>query len=1134
MQTAFTLKIVRIMKLLSFFLLAACLTATSGGHAQRITLSEKNVPLTKIFKELNRQTGYEFFYNADLLDKAAKVSVDVKDATIEQVLTICFANQPLAFTIQDKAIVVKEKPIVTTEPKQPSQPPPPITVKGRVTNETGEAVQATVTVKGTSNATATNDNGEYTLNNVDEKATLVISGVNIETYEVKINSRVTINITATTKIREGEEVVVAYNKISTRSNVGAVTVIKGEQIATLPNRSFDKSLQGLVPGLLVTSGSGQPGGPTSNFILRGIATGADLNTSMTARNPLIVIDGIPVLQEPPGAQTDFTNKITNPLAQLNPSDIETISVLKDAAAVALYGSQASNGVILVTTKRGKAGKTVFSFRHQSDLSSALEGNIEMLNQAEYLELLIESYRNANPALYSNDEAVLSDLRRNFPIIINSPGDTSFYPQADWAGALLRNDAITISNQISMSGGNDKSNFYLNFEYTKQNGVAKRTGYDRKSMRFNYDYRPTSWFKIGLNTALSYNVQEYSNPGFNSFLKATAISPLIPIRSINGDYIYQYAAGLGNPDPGILSSNPVAQSELDINQSTAFRGLSSLSAEVKFSKNISFSSILGTDFMLNEAKEKNHPLVSVVKGNIKEQLYRTLGLVNTNLLQYKTNWNSSHSLGLLVGQETRIQNAKYIFVSKSDISDNPNQDQLLGGNNIEVASGNVSKQNLLSGFAQVNYGFKEKFFLSGSLRSDGSSRFGKNTRFGTYWSAGAGWVVTSESFMKTTRRWLNFFKLRGSMGPAGNSAAMTDQLRFDRLSLATFLGGVTVYPAVGNPGNPSIQWEETFTWDAGLEMRFLKERVSFTADIYTRKTKNLIAYDIGTVLGTGYYRLTDNIGDIKNNGIELSISTAIIQQGSFRWSLSANWSRNSNRLTKSFLPEVLVGGTYLINKVGYEYNSFYLPEWAGVNPDNGRPMWIDTTGKPSEDFNAAKPSIVGKAQPDGFGSLSNQFSYKGLSFSVSFYYQYGSHVYAEPKLQNDGNSNFDPYLNQSKTALNRWQKPGDVATNPRRLLNGQAVMPGSGTMIDVGGAVSTRYLFDGDFIRLSNISLGYDFPKHWINRLHLSNAKIYLQANNLATWTRYSGQDPENVGPSGTGSILYPQTRSYSLGLNINF
>lgn len=1107
---------------------------------QDITLSFRDATLDKVFREIRKQTGYSFVYTESELLRANKVTIQVANSSLDNVLERCFKDQPLTYTIVEKIVIVKprgEKAVAVPVVHNITGDPKKISMRGRVLNEKGDALAgATITVRRSDMSTTTDESGYFNLSDIEDDAVLVVSSVGHVTQQVKIKA-LNMEIRLPIAVKEEEEVVVAYNKISSRSNTGAVTVVKGEQIASLPNRSFDKSLQGLVPGLLVTSGNGQPGSPASNFILRGIATGGQPTNGETFRNPLIIVDGVPVSQEPASFSSNsgatLTSRITNPLAQLNPSDIETISILKDASAVALYGSKASNGVILVTTKKGKLGKTVFSFRHLTDISSALDGKIKMLNQQEYLQLLIESYKNNNPVLYPTDAAVLSDLYKKFPVIVNTPGDTAFYPKSDWTAALLNNSAITMANEISMSGGNTNSNFYLNLEYTKQNGVVKETGYDRKSIRFNYEHRPSSWLKLGLNSMLSYNIQDYSND--QTVLTTQAISPLNPIRNKDGNYIYNYAWGHGVSSSAFLRPNPVAQQELNINTSTAYRGMSRLFAEIKLFRYLSFSSSLGFDFMLNEAKQKNHPLVSGSgKGDISEQQYRTTGLINTNLLQFNKTWNNAHSLNILAGQEAQINYTKYTYVSIQDLSTNPNQDQLLGGT-ISNAQGNASKQTLLSYFGQANYGFKEKYYLSGSLRSDGSSRFGNNNRFGTYWSVGGGWVVSAEHFLKKTNSWLSYLKLRGSMGPAGNSAAILDRFRYDNLQLTRFLNGTAVFPAGGfSPGNQSIQWEQTFTWNAGLELRVLKDRISIAMDIYNRKTKNLIAYNINTPLATGSSKLTGNVGDVKNYGLELSLAASIIRSKDFQWNISANWSRNQNKLTKSFFPRSTIVGTNLVNEVGQPYNSFFLKKWAGVNPDNGRPTWIDSTGKPTENWHNAKPEIVGNPQPAGFGSINNTFSYRGIGLSFAIYYQYGSQVYFNSNLQNDGNAKgSDPYLNQAKNAFDRWQKPGDIAANPRRLLNGRAITP-TGTVLDEGTLASTRYLYDGDFIRLANIGLSYSFPKSLIQPLHLTNVTMLLQGHNLATWTKYSGQDPENVGPSGFGSILYPQARSYSIGLNVSF
>jgi TonB-linked SusC/RagA family outer membrane protein len=886
----------------------------------------------------------------------------------------------------------------------------------------------------------------------------------------------------------------------------------------------------MVPGLLVNNGNGQPGSGVSNFVLRGVATGGQALEGKTFANPLIVIDGIPVYQEPISISDKRPEgaPFTNPMAQFNPSDIETISVLKDASAIALYGSKASNGVILITTKKGKAGKTLFSFRHQTDIAERLKDKMGVLNQEEYLELLYETYRNSNPAI--TDAQIKTDIISKFPYLVNSPGDTSFYTAPDWVKEMYQK-ASTISNELSMSGGNERSNFYVNLEWTKQDGVEKRTGFDRKSLRFNYENKVAPWLKLGINTGLSYSIQNTGDVLESQSLMS--FSPLNPIRKLNGDYIYNYTWGGHTLLSGLLTPNPSAATDLNIKRNTSYRGLTKFYGELSFLKYLKLTSTLGVDYMQNEALEKVHPMLALEAesatgvGRIQEQSVRNANLIFTNLIRFNRTWKNRHNLGLLMGHEAQILSNKYIRVERRGLSANPTTDQVYSGATIQTADGLTDKQTLLSYFGQINYSFLNRYLFSGSLRTDGSSRFGENNRFGGFWSIGGGWIASSEPFMKSTSRWLNYLKFRGSFGPSGNSSAIQYYYKLDRLILINnYLNSTAVIPNANAPlGNPDIRWEQTFTWDAGLEMRMFNEKISITADIYNRKTKDLAGLvDFPFTSGSRQF-IRDNIGDLRNRGVELSLTANLIRTKNFSWNLVANWSRNKSILLKSLYPLKIISGTNLANEVGRAYNSFYLPVWAGVNPDNGRPTWFDIDGKVTEVYSSAARQFVGNAQPDGFGAITPSFNYKGLELRAMFYYQYGNEIWqAGYLLQNDG---LYPYANQRKSALDRWQKPGDNSLNPRRLFNG-----GAGATVDDGVQPSTRFLYKGDFIRFSNLILAYNFPRKVIYPLRLSMLKVFVQGHNLATWTKYSGQDPENINGSGEGDYVYPQQRTFSFGINL--
>lgn len=1118
-------------------LLLICSVQTRARELpQDITLSFQNVTLDKVFQEIKKQTGYIFVYTDTHLQIAKKVTIEVSNSSLSNVLSLCFRNQPLTYTIVDKIVIIKpreEKPvvvpvvnnIVTANPKK-------ITTRGKVMSEKGDALAgATVTVRRSDMSTTTDESGFFTLTEIEDDAVLVVSSVGHVTQQVKLSGRLSLDIKLPIAIKEEEEVVVAYNKISSRSNTGAVTVVKGEDVQNLPNRSVDKSLQGLVPGLLVTSGTGQPGGGLSNFVLRGIATGTGeiLTGYSTLRNPLIVVDGVPVFQDAQIAEGRNKSLVevpdNNPMAQLNPSDIESISVLKDAAAIALYGSTASNGVILITTKRGKVGKTVIGFRSQVDISSRIKTNIELLNQDEYLELLYETYRNTTPGI--TDEAILKDLKAKFP----TRSDGSFYPFTDLTPLLYTDKATTFSNELSMSGGNARSTFYLNFEWTKQDGIYRKTGFDRKSIRLNFDNRLTDWLKIGMNTTLSYNIQDvaYSGTAQSGTAQYGSIFysyPLNPVYLENGEYYMNYIV----PANG---TNPVASVDLNSSRNISYRGLSKLFAELNISKDIKLTSNLGIDFLFTEAKDRMDPrlldpeLSITGVGRIYEGNIRNANLISTNILSFTKAISRDHGLNLLAGQEARMLTKRSVtaigtylpFYTSNQVSQAATR----------TSEGSEAKQTGLSYFGQANYDFKKKYFLSTSIRADGYSQFGEKQPFNTFWSVGGGWIISAESFMKGTNKWLDYLKIRGSFGPAGNTAAINRHIKYQQLSSLNYLTVSTIglIPIGGSsaaPPNSLIRPEQTFTWDAGLEVKIWKNRIGIAADMYRRKTTDLI-YNFDLPLASGFSSVQDNIGDMVNRGIELALSANLVKSKSFTWNLTANWSTNQNKLVKanSRLPVTVAGTSMLANAEGRNFNSFYMRQWAGVDPATGTGMWIDSTGKPNTSFNAAKPQWVGKPQPDGFGSVTNTFNYEGISLSFQLYYQYGFQVYnGDPRLMNDGSTLFD---NQDKQALNRWQKPGDIAVNPKRLRNNS-----------VYSRISTRNLFDGDHIRLQNVSLSYNLSRNLVQRMHLGSLRIYAQGYNLGLWStkRAGTADISNVNVQGLLRFQYPQAKSFSIGINASF
>ena len=1088
----------------------------SAQPGRNVTLTSSRIPLGDVFNVIEKQTGILLFFGD--LNTNQTVGVKFVATPVEEALGEMLP--PIGLTYEyvkgnkDKIFI---KSIMPTKKDTVMM----TSISGVVTDEKGEPLPgASVRVKGSKIGTATEKNGSFTLKLASDKDILQVSFMGFVMEEVAVGGKANVNV----KLKAGdnslnEQIVTAYGTSTRKALTSAVSEVKGEQIQNLPNRSFDRSLQGLVPGLLITNGTGLPGGGVSNFVLRGIATAASVENGATVRNPLIVIDGVPVNQEPVQIYSQgLVNPIGNPLAQLNPSDIESISVLKDAAAVALYGSRASNGVILVTTKKGKSGKTIFSFRHQTDIATRLKGNLKVLNQKEYLDLLFEAYRNSDPR-YSDDELITEDLKSKFPTMSNG----KFYSQPDWNKEIFSNTATTISNELSMSGGDEKNNFYLNLEYTKQNGVVKEAEYDRKSIRFNFESRPKDWVKIGFKNSMSYNIQKYPGASKNGTDVgfSTLISPLNPIRLENSEYMLNYRWGVNS----FIASNPLAIREYNISRNSSYRGLGKIYTEINPIKNLYLSINAGVDYSQVAAKEKDDPRLidltgTVGVGRIEELESRNTNLITTNTARYEKVFAELHSLSVVIGQEAQILNQKRLSVAVKDLKLSYYDQINSPGVNLLRKDAYSFKETLFSYFGQLNYSFKNRYFLSGSIRRDGSSRFGSDKRYGTYWSTGMGWVVSDEGFMKKTP--ISYLKLRGSIGASGNASAISSTTRYDELYNLSFLGATAVQ-GTSVPGNPNVQWEQTFTWDLGLEAKMLKNRVSIGVDVYNRATKNLL-YQINLPQSSGYYSVLSNIGKMNNKGLEIVLSTGIIQHKDFSWNFSMNWSTNKNKLVKANVPMVTLSEGVLANEEGRNFNSFYMPMWGGVDVQNGNSLWVDSAGKLTNDYSQAKFGFVGKPQPDAFGAITNTFLYKNFEVSVMLYYQYGFEIYDQNSpsgLLNDGSN---PYVNQSSRALNRWSKPGDKAENPKRVLNNtpQTTTP------------STRFLFDGDYIRLQNVRFVYNISGFLLRRMHLEFLKAYLQGNNLAVWTKYKGNDPGDVNVVGNSQLAYPSQRSYSIGLIANF
>lgn len=1093
-----------------------------------ITIRQQNAPIEKVFQSIEKQSGYRFFYNETLLLGAGKVTLNLQNVSLEEALNACFLNQPLSYAIVDKTIIVKKRQ--EQQPKAPeaaavalSRPGKIIAVRGKVTSNSIPLAGATITVKGTEVGTSTDNDGIFTLGEVEESSTLIISSISHLTREVRLNSQSFISIDLSKRSEDlNETIVVAYNTTTRKMNTGSVSIVKGSDIQNSSARSIDRALQGMVPGLQITTGSGLPGGNVANIVLRGIATGGD----GISRNPLYIIDGIPLTQENFNniRVTRNTVEPTNPLSQINPNDIESISVLKDAAAIALYGSRASNGVILITTKQGKSGRLNINFRNQTDIAGRVKPKRDVLTQDQYLELLLESYKNANATTWT-DNAIYADLRSKFPYQVNGT-DTSFYAPTNWFEELYHNSAVSVSNDLSLSGGSNKATYYLSIGHLSEQGVLKNTGFKRTSLRYNATFKLTDWLNFGVNSAMTYTNQDFGGANSDGLTDpnglAYYISPLLSPRLTNGDLAiyYPYGAG-GNKIP-----NPIAAMEYNQYKADGYRGLGNIYGEVQLLPGLSFRTTLNGDLLISKNKTKVDKRVDGTNapgtGSLREVREIRSVLQINNLLKYQHTFVNSHFIDLLVSHEAQTIKSNLIQADGSGFVSGITDDEITSATT-KTSLGSNSKTTFLSYFAQANYSFRQKYNASVGLRLDGSSRFGANVPLNKFWSFGLGYVLTEESFMKPTRDWLNFFKVRGSVGVAGNTIAIPANARYNTVKpisyTTTAILGTTIEPSFGNP---DIKSEATFNTDLGLEARFLNERVSVTADLYRRKTYDMVT-KVPQPLTSGRSSVYANLGDIENKGIEIGLSVDVIKNRNFGWNVGGNWSTNRNKLFKASNEESSVGK--FVYRVGENYESWFLVQWAGVDSADGAPQWLDIDGKITKTYSINNRTMAGNPQPAGFGSVTTSIRYKNLELSGLLYYAYGFKIYNNflaSGMLNDGKT--QPYNNQSVLALDRWQKPGDQAKNPKRVLNNPASGP----------STSTRFLTDGDYMRLKNLRLSYNLQQSILKKLRLANAQFFVQGNNIALWTKSDAIDPDNTGTFGENSAAYPLQRSLSVGLNLNF
>lgn len=997
--------------------------------------------------------------------------------------------------IESEGIEIKKK---NSSNKKESNTQEETFIEGTVNDARGNPlIGTTVLVKGTSIGAIVDFDGFFKIKIPENATTLVFSYLGFKTKEVEIKSSNDFNIILEEEADHLEEiVVVGYGTTKRKELSGAIASIYAEDIENAPVQSFDKAVQGRVPGVQVVS-SGAPGS-AAQIRIRGVGS---INSG---NEPLYIIDGVQVLS----GQVSEVNTQDNVLSTINPNDIISIDILKDASA-SIYGAQAANGVVIITTKRGKIGEPQFNFSAQWGIHKVIN-RLDLLTGPEWTELVLEGYANRFGITSSQYQNQLNNLGK--------PENAKNY---DWQDLLFQ-EGFMSNYQLSARGGSEKSRYFISGSYNNTEGHVIGTGFERGTLRINLDNNFNERIKTSLSTNLSITKNDATTDDGFFFNNPTVASAFI----VPTNAPYNENGSVREPLFGLFDENPLVNENPDLydESSVTYKILTSFTLDYKLFKDAKFKSVWGFDFLSNNYNFFGSPEAKVsasTKGRIYKSNNRITNWQTDQIFSYNAAFRDIHRLETLVGVTYRQQKTNYFFTSGENLI-LPNLTSLENAITPNQTGGFDAEWRLAGFFGRLNYTFDDKYILTASIRRDGSSRFGKNNRWGWFPSISAAWRLSSESFMKEIDKTVNDLKIRASYGITGNANIGNFASRglFTPNTYNTS-GGLTPLTI----DNPNLSWEQSETFNIGMDTQLFNKRITFTIDYFIRKTKDLIlARPIPET--TGYASITENIGALENKGLEISLNTTNIETRNFSWNTNFNIATVKNEITAltDQVNQITNNNSGTINRVGESLDSWYAIRWAGVNPADGRPLYYDKNGQltfnPTEDDRV----IIGSSIPTFTGGLTNTFSYNNFNIFAFFQYSGGNYLRNRLAFSTKASGGFGD-RNQQRSELDRWQKPGDITDVPI-AINGFAydARPGN--------EYSSKHIEKGDYIRLKEVKISYDFPDILIEKLNLTNMSIYLSGSNLWTKTPYTGRDPEILGGDETGD--YPQSKSYLLGINLEF
>lgn len=1078
---------------------------TVSAQSQKVSLDFKNERVEKVLASIKSQTGMSLVFSDQLVDVNRKVTMQLKDVTLKEALTRLLSGTNLTFEIRNNKIYFIEKKAVSQPGSRKKR------VTGVVKDVMGEPlIGANVVEKGRStNGVITDFNGKFTLE-VDESASLVVSYIGYLAQDIPTKGKGDFHIILKEDTNTLDEVVVTgYGDFKKATYTGSASVLTTEKLEALPVVSVGQMIESNIPGISVVAGtSSQPGAKTT-LRVRGVAS---MNAST---EPLYVLDGVPI---PSYDLSNFTSMSEAGgmgfIETLNPADIESITVLKDAASASLYGAKGANGVVLITTKKGKEGKLRVNMAAKYGITDFAYTYRPLMGGEERRELIHEGLVN-----FQLDKGVSEQEAQQYADA-NIDQYAKRLPQgySDWESALFKTGYQQDYN-LSASAGNQNSSFIGSLGYTKQTGVSLNSEMERFTGRVDASNKYKK-VEFGMNASFSWtkNVHLPEGKFYGSAIYASKVNltPSTPIYNEDGTYASGYRENNGY--------NPILEAEVNDYYARTVRAMGTAKIAYNVWDNLKVSSVFTVDYSLTKDFFFQSPDGrdgATYQGRGRMQMTDRIRYTSQNNLTYSKTFGK-HSVSAVTAFEVMKYDYEDLYAAKKTYGQDINTSLGNAADPID-ADQKLQEDALMSYVASVNYSYDDKYYASFSFRRDGSSRLSPDTRWGNFWSLSASWRLSQERFMQPLKSVLSDLKLRASYGVNGNLPSSYYGYQSTYTTGAFYSGKPS--PWESTLGNEELTWEKNYALNLGLDIG-LFSRVNVSLDWYTRTTKDLLmSKQLNSI--SGFSSLLTNVGQMRNTGVELEVRSNNIKTKDFSWTTAFNLSHNKNKILKLADLPWFVDGRY-VRKEGYPFNTIYLREYAGVGPETGSALYYDNQQDENGNYTKNKVTDPGQASPIPLkditptisGGFMNTFNYKFIDLSFNLSYSFGGYSYdnASYILQDDG---YSVISNKSTEQRRRWQKPGDITDVPRFVYGNKKG----------GNYNSSRAIHSTDHIRLKSLILELNAPKAWLQKLGIGNARIYFSGTNLLTWAAYDQYDPEM---SGVVGFYTPPLKTYAFGLELKF